>query len=171
MARVYWGTTAPRQSMPEAKSLVLEAIDLDDSLEEAHDVLARILYFYDYDWINAEKEFKRSIEINPNKADVHLFYSSFLRSMGRGDEAMSEAKKGLELDPINAFTQCFYVGQLLYLHRYDEAILKLRKILSSESNLPFVHRYLWICYYQKQRQSKKPGTIFLQWVSTNMPTL
>ena len=150
MAKVYWGTTSSRESMPGAKSLVLQAIEMDDTLEEAHDVLARILYFYDWDWDNAEREFKHAIQLNPNKADVHLFYSSYLRSMGRRDEARSEAKLGLELDPLNSFAQCFYVGQLLYLQQYDEAILQLKKILILEPNSPFVHRYLWICYHQKE---------------------
>jgi len=70
--------------------------------------------------------------------------------MGREDEAMSEAELGLELDPLNSFSQCFYVGQMLHMHQYDEAVLRLRKILSLEPNFPFAHRYLWICYHQKQ---------------------
>jgi serine/threonine protein kinase len=150
IARVYWGTTAPREAMPEAKSSVKEAIKIDNTLEEAHDVLARILYFYDWDWDGAERAFKHAIQINPNKADVHLFYSSFLRSIGRSDEAMSEAELGLELDPLNSFSQCHYIGQLLYLHQYDEAITQLKKILSLEPDFLFAHRYLWICYHQKQ---------------------
>ncbi len=150
MARGYWGTTPPNESMPKAKSLVLEAIEMDDSLEEAHDVLARILYFYDWEWDGAEREFKHAIQLNPNKADVHLFYSSFLRSMGRGDEAMSEAELGLALDPLNSFSQCFYVGQLLHMHQYDEAIEQLRNILKLEPDFPFAHRFLWICYHQKK---------------------
>ncbi len=150
LARGYWGTTPPRKSMPKAKSLALKAIEIDDTSEEAHDALARVLYFYDWDWDGAEREFKNAIQLNPNKADVHLFYSSFLRSMGRGDEAMSEAELGLELDPLNSFSQCFYAGQLLYLQQYDKALSQLREIVQLESNFPFVHRYLWICYHQKQ---------------------
>jgi serine/threonine protein kinase len=150
IAKAYWGTTPPGELMPRAKSLALEAIEKDDTLEEAHDVLARCLYFFDWDWEGAEREFKRAIELNPNKADVRLFYSSFLRSMGRGDEAMSEAELGLELDPLNTFTQCFYVGQLLYLQRFDEALVQLKEIVQLESDFPFVHRYLWICHHQKR---------------------
>jgi serine/threonine protein kinase len=150
LVRVYWGTTPPREAVSKAKSLVLKAIEMDDTLEEAHDVLARVLYYFEWDWDGAEREFKRAIQLNPNKADVHLFYSSFLRSMGRGDEAMSEAQLGLELDPLNSFSQCYYIGQLLYLHQYDESIVQLRKIISLEPDFPFAHRYLWICYHQKQ---------------------
>lgn len=150
IVKTYWGTTPPHEAILEAKASVLEAIRIDDTLEEAHDVLARVLYFYDWDWAGAEQEFRRAIEINPNKADVHLFYSSFLRSVGRGEEALSEAELGLELDPINSFTKCFHVGQLLYQHQFDEAISKLKGILLLEPGFPFVHRYLWICYHQKQ---------------------
>jgi len=151
MAKAYWGYIPPRESMPKAKLLLLEAIKMDDTLEEAHDGLARILYFYDWEWKGAEKEFKCAIKLNPNKADAHLFYSSFLRSMGRGDEAMSEAKKGLELDPLNNFSHCHYVGQLMYQQKYDEAILQLTKIAKQESDSPFLHRYLWICFQQKHQ--------------------
>jgi len=154
MARGYWGTAPPHESMLKGKSLALEAIEMDGTLEEAHDVLARILYFYDWDWDGAEREFNHAIQLNPNKADAHLFYSSFLRSMGRGDEAMSEAELGLELDPLNSFSQCFYVGQMLHMHQYDEAVLQLRKILRLEPNFPFAHRYLWICYHQKHQYDK-----------------
>ncbi len=150
LVKTYWGTIPPREAIPEAKSSVLEAIGIDNTLEEAHDVLARILFYYDWDWGSAEREFQHAIQLNPNKADVHLFYSSFLRSMGRGDEAMSEAKLGLELDPLNSFSQCHFVGQLLYLQQYDEAISELQKIISLEPDSPFAHRYLWICYHQKQ---------------------
>jgi tetratricopeptide (TPR) repeat protein len=149
-ARGYWGTVPSRESMLQAKSLVLQAIEIDDTLEEAHDALARVFFFYDWDWEGAEREFKHAIQLNPNKADVRLFYSSFLRSMNRGDEAMSEAVLGLELDPLSSFTQCHYVGQLMFMHQYDEAILLLQKIFKQESGFPFLHRYLWICYQQKQ---------------------
>jgi TolB-like protein/Tfp pilus assembly protein PilF len=150
LARSYWGTAPSRDSMPKAKSMVLEAIEIDDNLEEAHDALARVLFFYDWNWEGAEREFNRAIQLNPNKADVHLFYSSYLRSMNRGNEAMSEAALGLELDPLNSFSQCHYVGQLMFMNQYDKAILLLQKILKQESGFPFLHRYLWICYQQKQ---------------------
>ena len=106
--------------------------------------------YHDWDWPGAEREFKRAIKLNPNKADVHLFYSAYLRSMRRGDEAMAEAQLGQELDPLNFFSQCHYVGQLLYMTRYDEAIEKLTSILTLEPDYPFAHRYLWICYHQKK---------------------
>jgi len=150
LVRGYWGTNPPHKIIPKANTSSLKAIEIDDTIEEAHDVRARILYYYYWDWVGAEREFKYSIQLNPNNADVHLFYSSFLRSMGREEEARSEAELGLELDPLNSFTQCYFVGHLLYLKQYDKAILHLRKILSSEHDSPFVHRYLWICYHQKK---------------------
>jgi tetratricopeptide (TPR) repeat protein len=63
---------------------------------------------------------------------------------------MTEAKLGLELDPLNFFSQSAYTGHLMYLQEYNEAIIKLRKILSLEPDCTFAHRYLWICYHQKQ---------------------
>jgi len=148
--RCYWSITPAKESMLKAKQAVLKALELDDTLEEAHDIMARIKFFYDWDWNGAEKEFKKAIQLNPNYADSHLFYSAFLRSMKRDKEAQIQVNKGLELDPISSFSQGFLVGHMLHLAQYDEAIIKLREIQKTEPNSPLVHRYLWIAYHQKQ---------------------
>jgi serine/threonine protein kinase/Tfp pilus assembly protein PilF len=148
-ARCYWGMMPPRECIPKAKQAVLEALDLDDLLEEAHDVLARIRFYNDWNWDGAEIEFRRAIQLNPSYAYAHLFYSSFLRSMGRDEEALAEAQQGLELDPINHFTQCYFVGQLLHMQKFREAIEQLQGILVSEHDFPMAHRYLWVAYHQE----------------------
>jgi TolB-like protein len=152
--RTYWEVSPPKESIQKAKSAVFRALELDDSLEEAHDVLARIKSYYDWDWNGAEREFRKAIQLNPNYADAHLFYSTFLQAMKRDEEASEEVKRGLELDPINFFSQGFFVAHLLHLCKYDDAIVKLRAILRIEPNYPLAHRYLWICYHQKQMYDK-----------------
>ena len=87
--RGYWSVSSAKESMPKARKAVLKALELDDTLEEAHEVLARIKYFFDWDWIGAEKEFKHAINLNPNYAYSHLFYSAFLRSLKRDQEAVT----------------------------------------------------------------------------------
>jgi len=150
-ARAYWGIMSSEECIPRAKQAVLEALELDDLLEEAHDVLARIRFYNDWNWDGAEIEFRKAIQLNPSYAYAHLFYSSFLRSMGRDEEALAEANRGLELDPINHFTRCYYVGQVLHMHRFREAIEQLQEILASEPDFPMAHRYLWVAYHQEHR--------------------
>jgi tetratricopeptide (TPR) repeat protein len=116
--------------------------------------MARIKFFYDWDWKGAEKEFKTAIGLNPNYADSHFFYSAFLRSMKRDQEALIHVNKGLELDPISSFSQSFLVGHMLHMNQYDEAIRKLREIQKVDPNSAFVHRYLWIAHHQEQNYDK-----------------
>jgi tetratricopeptide (TPR) repeat protein len=149
-ARSYWGMEPADQSVPLAKTHLLKAIELDSGLEIAHLVLANIKFYYYWDWISAERTFLHSIDLNPNYADSYLFYSSFLRSMGRAEEAFTAVKRGLDLDPYNFFSQGYYVGYLLLLRQYDDAIEQLTKTLQEEPDFTMAHRYLWVTYQQKQ---------------------
>ena len=152
--QTYWEVTTLQESMEKAKEAVDRVLDLDDTIAEGHDVLARIKFFYDWDWEGAEKEFIKAIKLNPNYSTTHLFYSAFLRSMERNEEASFEVKRGLELDPINYLAQGFLIGNLLHQNKYDEGIEKLNDILKIEPNFPMAHRYLWISYYQKKIYGK-----------------
>lgn len=149
-ARSYWGMGPANQSIPLAKNHVLKAIELDSSLEVAHMTLANIKFYYEWDWGSAERTYLHTIELNPNYADSHLFFSSYLRSMGRPEEAFREVKKGLDLDPHNFFSQGYYVGHLLLLRQYDKAIIQLTKTLQEAPDFTMAHRYLWVAYQQKQ---------------------
>ena len=152
--QTYWEVSQLQESVEKARTAVNKALELDDTIAEGHDALARIKFFYDWDWQGAEHEFKKAIQLNPNYSNTHLFYSAYLRSMERDDEAYFEVKRGLELDPINFLSQGFYIGHMLHLKKYDDAISKLNEILRTEPNFPMAHRYLWISYYQKQMYGK-----------------
>jgi len=152
--RTYWEVSPPEESIQKAKSAVFRALELDDSLEEAHCRLALIKFGFDWDWTGGEREFRKAIQLNPNYAEAHIYYATFLQAMKRDEEATKEVKRGLELDPINYFSQSFSVGNLLHLGKHDEAIEKIREILRTEPNFPIAYRYLWICYHQKQMYDK-----------------
>jgi tetratricopeptide (TPR) repeat protein len=79
----YWGFASPREVMPKVKAAMLKAVELDDTLGEAHSILGRLKFFYDWDWLAAEREFKRAIELNPNDTLARLSYSFELAVMGR----------------------------------------------------------------------------------------
>jgi serine/threonine-protein kinase len=152
--RTYWEVSPPKESIQKSKSSLYRALELDDTIEEAHSLLGTIKFYFDWDWEGAEREFRKAIQLNPNYGDAHFGFGAFLQAFKRNEESTKEVKRGLELDPLNSFTQSFWVGNLLHLHKYDEAIETLHEILKMDPNFPIVHRYLWICYQQKQMYDK-----------------
>ena len=143
MIRADAGFMLPTEAFPKAKAAVGTALRLDDNLPEAHILMGNIVGPYDHDWAQAEHEFRRAIELNPNSADGHFFYSDFLISTKREAEWKQEIQRTLELDPFNPFYQCFYGWQLVYLGRTDEAITQLRKVMAA--NPEFTSAHLGVC--------------------------
>ena len=94
-SRVHFGFVRPRDTFP-GKAAALKALELDDTLSEAHEVFANDKFFSDWDWSAAEREYKRAIELNPNNPDARAFYSLFLTSMGRPQEALAEIQRCVE---------------------------------------------------------------------------
>jgi TolB-like protein/DNA-binding winged helix-turn-helix (wHTH) protein len=114
---------SPLEAMPKAKEAAQRAIRLDESLAAGHTALAFILAHYDFDWPAAEREFRRGIELNPNDASAHFFYSnSFLSPMGRHNEAIAEMKKAIELDPLSPAILSFSGQTPLWARRYEEGL-------------------------------------------------
>ena len=140
---------APRDAMPKAKAAAIQALDLDETLAEAHAALGRVLAVYDWDWANAEKEYKRAIELNPRYATAHQWYGGYLSVMGRSDEAIAERKRALELEPLSLVIN-FELGLSYYHARdYDKAIEQFQKTLELDQHFPAVHSYLPAAYEQK----------------------
>ena len=133
------GFTAPREAGPKAKAAALKALELDNTLAQAHLALALVNYFYEWDWAGAGLEFKRAIELNPNYPDVRALHSFYLINMGRPQEGMAEIQRALELDPLNSWFQAIYADDLLFAGRDDEAMAQYRKVLRTSSGLPWVH--------------------------------
>jgi TolB-like protein/DNA-binding winged helix-turn-helix (wHTH) protein/Tfp pilus assembly protein PilF len=139
----------PRKKMPLAKAAAMKALQLDDSLVEAHTGLARVLHVYDWDWPAAEKEFKRAIELNPRYAPTHQWYGGYLSAIGRFQEADAEKKRALELEPLSLAIN-FEAGLAFYFsRRYDEAIDRFQKTLELDANFPPPHALLAAAYEQK----------------------
>lgn len=112
----------PKETLPEAKAAATKASELDPSLGEAHFSLAQTMELYDWNWSEAEKEYRLALELNPNYADAHLEYGRFLQALGRNDEATIQMNYAIELDPLNFKTRAV-VGYVTYASRqYDLAI-------------------------------------------------
>lgn len=152
--RGMFGIIPPLEAFPKVKEAVLKALELDDTLSEVHYNLAIFRFYYEWDWGGAEIEFQRAIELNPNNANIHLIYSSFLDMMGRPEEAMAEIERALELDPLNFFAQCIHGLHLFNQRRSDDAIAHFRNTLRTEPNFPLAHEGLWVAKHQKQMDEK-----------------
>jgi TolB-like protein/DNA-binding winged helix-turn-helix (wHTH) protein/Tfp pilus assembly protein PilF len=139
----------PREKMPLARAAATKALQLDDTLVEAHTTLARVFFAYDWDWPAAEKEFKRAIELNPRYAPAHQWYGGHLSATGRFREAEAEKKRALELEPLSLIMN-FEVGLASYFARdYDQAIDRFRKTLELDANFPPPYTFLAASYEQK----------------------
>ncbi len=131
----------PREGFPKAKAAAEKALSLDDQLAEAHASLGLVKFYYDWDWKEAEAEFKKALELNPGYAQAHQYYADFVKSFGRFDEALKEMKEALTLDPLS-YSISTGIGHVLYLSRqYDKAIDHYRKVV--ESDPAFVPARLW----------------------------
>jgi tetratricopeptide (TPR) repeat protein len=131
MGRNQMGFSLPVEGVPKARAAALRAVELDDALAEAHYVLASLNTWADWNWETAEREFKRTIELNPGFADAHIYYSHFLNIMHRPDEAMAEAARALELDPFNALFHSLYGVDLVFAYRFDEALAEFETVLEA----------------------------------------
>jgi len=91
----------PRDVTPKAKEAAIKALEIDDQLAEPHASLAWALLYFDWDWLGAEREFKRAIELNPGYPTAHDYYFNMLVLQGRRDEGLAEIKRAQQLDPLS----------------------------------------------------------------------
>ena len=129
-----WAGVKPGDAYPKAKAAALKALELDDTLGEAHAALALVYQQYDFNWEAAEREYRRAIALNPSYAPTHHRISLLLLSTGRGEEALREIRVAMQLDPLN-FVVVGSEGWLLHMmRRQDEAIRSLQKALELEDH-------------------------------------
>lgn len=124
-----YSKTTTKEAYPKAKRAALKALEIDESLAEAYTSLAQVKEYYDWDWLGAEKDYKRAIELNPNYATAHHWYGYYLTRMGRFDEGISELKRALEIDPVSLIINAELGWALMWSRQYDGAIEQLEKTL------------------------------------------
>jgi len=136
LAGYYSATTElpAKSAMPIAKQYALKALELDDSLSEAHTALAGIRFYGDWDWAGAESEFKRALALNPSDAEAHRRYSNYLLAMGRFEEALLEVQRAQEFDPLSLLTSVNAGWTFYFARQYDRAIEQCRKALELDAN-------------------------------------
>jgi tetratricopeptide (TPR) repeat protein len=137
---------APGEGFPKAKAAALRALQIDDSLAEAHTSLAFVLYQFDYDFTATEREFKRAIELNPNYATAHHWYADYLSMMGRDDEALREMQLARQNDPLSLVINAELGDYLRKVGQNNKALEQLQKTLEMDPNFIRTHQILGILY-------------------------
>jgi TolB-like protein/DNA-binding winged helix-turn-helix (wHTH) protein/Tfp pilus assembly protein PilF len=144
------GDMSPTEVLPQAKAAATRALEIDDSLGEAHLALARVIQLYDWDWPAVEKEYRRALELNPNDAMAHNWYGEYLQEMGRNEEAFAQMRQAMVLDPLSS-DSASELGYAFYTARqYDQAIHAFRKALELEPDYVDAHVGLGWVYEEKK---------------------
>ncbi len=148
------GEMPSMEVMPKAKAAGQKAIEIDDTLAEAHAVLGFVISLYDWDWNAAENHYKRALELDPNNADAHYFYGYLLSITGRHDEALAEGKRARELDPLNLRTNAFEGQFLIHAGRAREALAGLQKTSELDANYWLPHLFASSAYIEEGMYSE-----------------
>jgi serine/threonine protein kinase/Tfp pilus assembly protein PilF len=144
-----YGFFSAKESFPRAKAAAMKALELDDTLAEAHASLAYVKTFYDWDWPGAETGFKRALELNPNYATAHHWYALYLTVVGRQAEGLAEIEHARELEPLSLIINT-NAGRLLYYARQDDkAIEQYKKTIELNPTYGEAHLWLGKAYLQK----------------------
>ena len=146
-----WGALAPNEGYPLAKASALKALELNETLAEAHAALGIVKLFYDADWRGAEKELQRAIEINPSYADALMMYGHQLMLEGRFDEAHTFAARAKELDPLSLI-KIISSGNVFYFQRNHASAIEIyQKAVSMDPNSGLAHWSLGNALLQADR--------------------
>jgi len=135
--------------MPKAKAAALRAIEIDDQSAEAHGALGYILFFYDWDWQAAEKEYLRALEINRNSPEAHFGYAHLLSNTARHEKALAEIRLSREIDPVSLRTNALEGQILFFAGKADEALDRLNKTIDLEPNFWLSHLFISRVYSEK----------------------
>jgi len=160
------GQFSSNETMPKAKTELLKALKLDDSLAEAHAWLGELYLQYEWDWSSAEREFKLAIELKPNSPEAHQFYADYLIVTGSMEQASIEIERARDLDPLSTIPNTILAYRLFVLRQFDQVIEHCRKMLKTEPSF-LLQVHLWRSLRQQNRHSealvecKKLFTLFI----------
>jgi tetratricopeptide (TPR) repeat protein len=146
LSAVGYDVMPAREAVPHAKAAALRALELDDTLGEAHASLAQVLKDHEWDFVAAEKSYRKALALDPVFATGHHWYSNFLSAMGRLDEAQREAEQALALDPLSLVINLVVGRPHYFARRYDAAVEASRRALAMDSAFPLAHLQLGMIY-------------------------
>jgi serine/threonine protein kinase/tetratricopeptide (TPR) repeat protein len=148
----------PHEAMPKAKAAAMKAIEIDDTLAEAWASLAAVKMWFDWDWRESERGYKRAIELNPNYAMAHDGYAMLLCERGRFDEAIVQITKAGDLDPLSLIITVHSGWPHYFARDYDAAIHRFRKALDLDENFVPAEGWLGMALGQQHRYTEAIDT-------------
>src|SRR4030043_830348 len=140
---------SPLDAYPKGVQAAEKALEIDKTLGEAHNSLAFIKRYYDFDWAASEREFKLALEFSPNYATAHHWYALQLSMLGRHAEAMAEIRRAVELDPLSLIIKTNVAWVLYFARDYDRAIEIFKETLELDPNYALAHERLGQTYLEK----------------------
>jgi tetratricopeptide (TPR) repeat protein len=143
-----------KEAMPRARAAALKALEIDETLSEAHSSLAFVRMHYDWDWPGADKEFECAIQLNAGYATAHQWHAYNLMVQGRTEESLTEIHQALELDPLSLIINTDVIELTYYARRYDEAIRQGRKTIEMDPRFALAHAFTALCYLQKKEYAQ-----------------
>ncbi|HWW18089.1 MAG TPA: winged helix-turn-helix domain-containing protein [Candidatus Saccharimonadales bacterium] len=143
------GSLPPRETMPKAKAAAQKALELDDTLSQAHAALAYVHLHYDWEWAAAEREFQRSLQLNNNDSIAHHWYSHFLTAAGRNTESLAESRRAQQLDPLDPSISIHLAWLYYYAHQYDDVVVQSKEVIEAATQSFWPHFDLGLAYEQK----------------------
>jgi adenylate cyclase len=145
-----FGYLPPDEGFPKVKQAARRALELDATTAEAYTALAAAATYYDYDWVRSDESFRRALELNPNSAVTHEWYSIiYLSPMGRHDEAIAHGKRAKELDPLAPYIRSDLAWAYNQARRYDEAIAECEQMAEIDPEFAYNYTCLGFAYRQK----------------------
>jgi DNA-binding winged helix-turn-helix (wHTH) protein/TolB-like protein/Tfp pilus assembly protein PilF len=153
----------PQEAFPKARDAATKAIELDETVGQAHAALAQVAFLWDWDWAAADKQFKRALELTPADPEIHHMYAHYLTAMGRFDEALAESQRLLELDPLSPASRNHLGWHYLYAHQFDQAINQYKLVLALDPNFAEAHRQLAEAYAEKGRFDEAVAEALKRW--------
>ncbi len=146
--RTQFGYAPTKEAGPKFKAAALRAIELDENLADAHEALAGVRTWIDWDWDGAWGSWRRTLELNPNVASAQAMYAHFLMIIGHGEEALIHGKRAVELDPFNPLMHGWHAFVLYMQHRYQEAIVAAREALLIQPGFPVATNVLMLAMHE-----------------------
>ena|SRR5215510_7318828 len=143
-----------KETSPRARDAALKALEIDDSLAEAHSSLALVKLNFEFDWPGAEQEFKRAIELNPNYSSAYHWYSHYLIAMGRMEESLTMSRLALELDPLDLETNIHLAWHFYFARDYEQALKVSAETLEIDPNFTEAHWFAGWAYEQQGRYAE-----------------
>lgn len=139
------------EAFPKAKDYLTKALTMDNTLAEIHAALARIAFFYDWDWQEVEKRMEKALALNPGCGEAHAWYSWYLVAVGRYAEAIAEVKKAQELDPLLPLYYAFGIAIHCYQGKFNEAEEQFHKAIELDPNLGIAYFHMGTSYAFQNR--------------------